>query len=301
MKRHPTLLKAISVLLLVVGFYFFNRYTNKQNPDFYDTYVYWPEALSVHYIDVGQGDAAVMRLPTGETVLIDAGTNESERALLAHLDNLGTETIDYAVFSHPHEDHIGGADKILDAYTVEHVILPNAQIASSSYDRMLAGISDSGATLHMATVGDTYSVGAATLTVLGPAQSAHENLNNASVLLRVDYGEISFLFTGDTEADAEGLLMQSTDPAMLDADILKVAHHGSETSSSDVFLETVTPAVAVISCGAYNDYGHPHKATLDALSDIGATVFRTDKEGTVRVYTDGARYEVHTDHTDYTP
>ncbi len=292
--KHRTTHKAILVLLLLFALYLFNAYNEKQNADFYDTYVALPNAMAVHFIDVGQGDAALVMLPGGERILIDAGTNDSEMALLAFLDRHAVTEIDYAIFTHPHEDHIGGADQILDAYTVHHVILTEADAPNSTYHRMMDGIEANGSVIHKAAIGDTYTVGAAEITLLGPLSIADENQNNTSIVLRLSFGEISFLFTGDTEADAEAALLASRHSALLDADVLKVGHHGSSTASSDVFLAAITPQIAVISCGEYNDYGHPHNETLKRLSDAGTeTICRTDTEGTVSIYTDGKSLVVY--------
>ncbi len=290
------IVNTICFLLLLIAFYLFNWYNDRSEAAFYDKPPLLPDAATVHYIDVGQGDATLIQLPTGENVLIDAGTNESETALLAYLDNAGVRSLDYVIFTHPHEDHIGGADKILLAYDIRHVILSTAVTESSTYDRMLDSISQSNASVFKAYVGDTYKIGEnAALTILGPVFSEPENLNDASIILRFDYKEASFLFTGDTEAAAESAAIAVSDPVFFDVDVLHVGHHGSSTSSSEPFLSAVTPQIAVISCGENNDYAHPHTAVLDSLRRFSALVFRTDENGCIRVCTDGTQYVTDTE------
>ena len=233
-------------------------------------------------------------LPDGKTVLIDAGTNQSEHQLLSYLARYGIRRIDYAVFTHPHEDHIGGADAVLDACEVQHVILPDAVTATSTYEIMLEKIEAEGCSVSTAVPGTVYPLGDASFTVLGPVGTYEDNLNNASILLRFCYGETSFLFTGDAEADAEAAALLR-DSAALNADVLKVGHHGSFTSSSELFLAAVTPDVAVISCGAQNEYGHPHAEILDRLQKHTDHIFRTDTLGSIRIYSDGTSLLVQSD------
>ncbi len=240
----------------------------------------------VHFIDVGQADASCIVLPDGETLLIDAGSNASEHQLLSYLEKYGIRHIDYAVFTHPHEDHIGGAEAVLGACEVDCVILPQAVSTSVTYEVMLDAIAAEGCSVQYGVPGSTYMLGDASFSILGPVSTDDENLNNASIILSLQYGQNKFLFTGDAEeaAETEVLLRE---PAALNADVLKVGHHGSSTSSSEVFLAAVSPDVAVISCGENNEYGHPHTSTLARLSLFTDHIIRTDQLGSVRVYSDG--------------
>ncbi|MBQ8577711.1 MAG: MBL fold metallo-hydrolase [Clostridia bacterium] len=291
--------KVILFALLLLFLWWYDNYTDtpvSANATVYEDGTLDTEtSLTVHFIDVGQGDAAYIELPTGETVLIDAGTNASEDALLAYLDRYDCDTIDYAVFTHPHEDHIGGADKVLGRYHVNNVLLPDADATSSTYEKMLDGIADSGAAVMLAEVGDTYSVGEAVIRILGPTDPSDDDLNNASIVLRLEYKDVSFVFTGDAEKSSEKSILAEVGATLLDADVLKVGHHGSNTSSSSDFLDAVSPAVAVISCGENNEYGHPHKETVNALTERGVKQFRTDELGSIRIYTDGTALLVQSD------
>ncbi len=281
-------LKFITVILLMLALYIYNfnnRHTGtlqygEGTPDLTSSAV-------VHFIDVDQADAVCVVLPTGETLLIDAGSNASENQLLSYLAKYGICRIDYAVFTHPHEDHIGGGDAVLDACAVEHVILPETESTTATYDRLLDAIADEGCSVQYAVPGNTYILGDASFTILGPVSTDDENLNNASIILSFRYGQTTFLFTGDAEEAAETAVLLR-DPTALDADVLKVGHHGSSTSSSELFLAAVSPDVAVISCGENNEYGHPHSEVLKRLGIFTDHIFRTDQLGAVRIYTDGS-------------
>ena len=248
----------------------------------------------VHFIDVGQADAACIVLPGGEVLLIDAGCNASEDKLISYLAKYKIKHIDYAVFTHPHEDHIGGADAVFNACSIDHVLIPDVAAATSTYEILLECIEAEECSVQYAVPGNTYILGDASFSVLGPLFSAEDNLNNASILLSFRYKDTTFLFTGDAEADAESAAL-FRDPAALNADVLKVGHHGSSTSSSELFLAAVSPDVAVISCGEYNEYGHPHAVTLNRLGLYTNHIFRTDQLGSIRIYSDGTTLLVQSD------
>jgi len=237
--------------------------------------------VQFHFIDVGQGDAALIRTEKGD-ILIDAGTNSSEDQLKAYLDKLGVTELEYAVFTHPHEDHIGGADMILNTYTVKRVILPDKEHDSKTFERMLDAIEAEKCEVIMATPDKTFKVGELTCTILAPMGTAYTELNNYSVVIRAEYGETSVLFTGDAETlSEEEMLERYRFKNTLDCDILKAGHHGSDTSSSQAFLDAVTPVYAVISVGEGNTYDHPKQEILSRYETMKITVHRTDKEGDI--------------------
>ena len=237
--------------------------------------------VQFHFIDVGQGDAALIRTEAGN-ILIDAGTNSSEEELKAYLDSLGVTDIEYAVFTHPHEDHIGGADMILNTYNVKRVILPDATATSKTYERMMDAIEAEKCEVIEATPDKTFKVGEVTCTILAPIGTAYTNTNNYSVVIRADYGDTSVLFTGDAEVDVEyEILEKYRFKNILDCDLIKVGHHGSDTSSSKDFLDAVTPVFAVISVGEGNTYNHPKQEILSRYQGMNAEVYRTDKEGSI--------------------
>lgn len=280
-------LKFAVVILLLLALYIYDF--NSRYPGAVLFGEGMPDASScavVHFIDVGQADAACIVLPGGETMLIDAGSNASENKLLSYLARYGIRHIDYAVFTHPHEDHIGGAEAVLNACDIDHVIVPDVVTTSVTYEIMLDAIADEGCTLEYAIPGSTYTLGASSFTILGPHTLDEENLNDASIVLSFTFGETSFLFTGDAEAAAESEVLLHH-PTACNANVLKVGHHGSSTSSSALFLAAVSPDIAVISCGALNEYGHPHSAVLERLRVFTEHIFRTDEHGSIRVFTDG--------------
>ena len=237
--------------------------------------------VQFHFIDVGQGDAALIRTEKGD-VLIDAGTNASEEELKAYLDSLGVTDIEYAVFTHPHEDHIGGADMVLNTYNVKRVVLPDATATSKTFERMMDAIEAEKCEVIEATPDLTFGVGELTCTILAPISTSYTETNNYSVVIRADYGDTSVLFTGDAEtASEEEMLERYRFKGLLDCDLIKVGHHGSDTSSSQAFLDAVTPVCAVISCGEGNSYGHPKQETVTRYEAMGVTIYRTDLEGSI--------------------
>ncbi len=243
--------------------------------------------VQFHFIDVGQGDAALIRTGKGD-ILIDAGTNSSEEELKAYLDSLGVTDIEYAVFTHPHEDHIGGADMVLNTYNVKRVVLPDATSTSKTFERMMDAIEAEKCEVIEATPDKTFTVDELTCTILAPVSTSYTETNNYSVVIRADYGETSVLFTGDAEVDSEEeMLERYLLSGKLDCDLLKAGHHGSDTSSSQPFLDAVTPVYAVISCGAGNSYGHPVQEILARYEAMKIGIYRTDLEGSIVFTTTG--------------
>ena len=239
------------------------------------------DEVQFHFIDVGQGDAALIRTSAGD-ILIDAGTNASEEQLRAYLDRLGVKDIEYAVFTHPHEDHIGGADMVVNTYNVKRVILPQKEHDSKTYERMLDAIEAKKCEVIAAAPDKTFQVGELTCTILAPIGTAYKELNNYSVVIRAEYGDTSVLFTGDAEIDSEDEMLEKYMlTGKLDCDILKSGHHGSDTSSGQDFLKAVSPVYAVISVGEGNTYDHPKQEILARYEALKIQYFRTDKEGDI--------------------
>ena len=237
--------------------------------------------VQFHFIDVGQGDAALIRTEVGD-ILIDAGTNYSEDELKAYLDSMGVKDLEYAVFTHPHEDHIGGADMVLNTYNVKRVILPDATATTKTFERMMDAIEAEKCEVIESAPDYEFYVGELRCTILAPISTSYTETNNYSVVIRADYGETSVLFTGDAEVDSEAeMLERYRFKGLLDCDLLKSGHHGSNTSSSQEFLDAVTPAFAVISVGEGNTYDHPKQVTLAKYDAMNIQYFRTDKEGSI--------------------
>ena len=245
-------------------------------------YIITPEhkSLVVEYLDVGQADSMLLS-SNGEYMLIDAGNNEDGDDVVEYLKNAGVSTLKYVVGTHPHEDHIGGMDDVINAFDVQNVLLADATSNTQTYSDVLTALENKSLTATVPEVGTTFPLGDANVTVLA-AQPA-DDLNNASIVLRATYQNTSFLFMGDAEAEVEEAILQSG--ADIQSNVLKVGHHGSDTSTTSSFLSAVSPDAAVICCGTGNSYGHPSQATLNKLA--GIPIWRTDLNGTIYAMTDG--------------
>lgn len=242
--------------------------------------------LSVHYIDVGQGDSELIQLPNGQNMLIDSGTNESGDDLLSYLDAQNVKKIDYLIATHPHADHIGSMDDVVDKYEIGEIYMPRATTNSKTYERLLTAIDKKGLKIHTAKAKDVlFDKDNISAVILAPNSASYEDLNNYSVVIKLVYGDNSFLFTGDAEDISENEMLNAK--ANIRANVLKVGHHGSHSSTTPKFLDAVNPDIAVISCGVDNSYGHPHKETLSALNARHITVYRTDEDGSIILTSDG--------------
>ncbi len=240
-------------------------------------------SLAVHFLDVGQGDSALV-LCDGAAMLIDGGESDQSSFLYSYLRDLDVRYLDDLVATHPHSDHTGGLSGAVQIAQVGTALSPVADWDTKSFQSLAKYLAEQDVAFTIPSPGDTFALGSAVVTVLGPLKN-YDETNNASIVLRIDYGKTSFLFTGDMERDAEADLLEAgTD---LKATVLKVGHHGSDTSTSYPFLREVMPQYAVISCGTGNSYGHPNEDTLSLLRDAGATVYRTDLQGTVICQSDG--------------
>ena len=241
------------------------------------------DEVQFHFIDVGQGDAALIRTAQGD-ILVDASTGDAEDELKAYLDSLGITELEYAVFTHPHEDHIGGADMVILNYKVKNVILPDVTHTSKTFEKMMDAIEDRQCKVIRSEPEKTFKVGELTCTILAPIGTSYDELNDYSIVFRADYGETSVLFTGDAEIYSEDEMLKrygSAAGGMLDCDLIKVGHHGSDTSSGKNFLAAVTPDYGVISCGKGNSYGHPVPSILARYQSMNTTLYRTDLEGSI--------------------
>lgn len=245
--------------------------------------------LRVHFIDVDQGDSIFIQTPDGATALIDGGYDNG--MALAYLQQQGITRIDVMIATHPHADHIGGLIQVMQAIPVGEVWTNGAIHSTSTFENFIDTIAEKKIPYYEAATGTTIRVGSLELETLHSEPNA-DDLNDSSLVLHLTYGTVSFLFAGDAEYAAE-MDMLRTVPEQLHAQILKVGHHGSYTSSSPEFLAAVRPEIAVYSAGRNNTYGHPHQETITNLSDAGATIYGTDVHGTVIVITDGSTYQVY--------
>jgi competence protein ComEC len=245
-------------------------------------------SMAVHYIDVGQGDAQLIVAPDKTAMLIDAGPNSAADRLLAYLDAQNIKELEYAVFTHPHEDHIGGADSVLNKIKVKNVIMPDVTDTSDTFLHMLEAIDKNGSAIIIPEAGQSFMLGDSSFIILAPVTGNYTSLNDWSVVLRLDYGKTSFMFTGDAEIRSENEMMNKFDASEFKCDVYKAGHHGSTTSNSKAFLAVCGPSAAVISCGKDNDYGHPHYEIIKLFSDMGLEICRTDTDGTVVFKSDGS-------------
>lgn len=243
--------------------------------------------VSVHFIDVGQGDSILIR-SGDENILIDAGEVEYGETVLAYLRNEGITKLDYVVATHPHSDHIGGIAEVIDNVDVENVIAPKVSSdmtpSSNVYKAFLTSVKEKGLSITAASPGKKYSIGECELLIMGPCEH-YDDLNNYSVVTKLTHGQNTFLFTGDAEKKSENdILDEGYD---VDVDVLKAGHHGSSTSSGKKFLEAVTPEYAVIMCGVGNSYNHPSESVMESLSSMTDEIYRTDLQGTIVALSDG--------------
>lgn len=246
--------------------------------------------LEVHILDMGQADSILIIAPK-KTVLIDAGENNQGEEVIRYLGSQGVRSLDYVIGTHPHSDHIGGLDTVIQKMDVNSVILPTIpeeiMPTTQTYTDLLLAIGEKGLKITAAKPGRELELGdGAKLTLQGPV-GEYSDLNNMSVVSRLSYGRCSFLFTGDIETGAENDLLRAG--AHLSADVLDIGHHGSNTSTSDDFLDRVSPRIALISCGIDNSYGHPHRETIEKLEARDIRILRTDLNGAIVLACDGER------------
>lgn len=258
------------------------------------------EGLTVSFIDVGQADCALLECG-GEFMLIDGGNRDDGQLAVSYLEQQGVETLSAVVCTHAHEDHVGGLPSVLAVYPTQAVYAPTRTYASKVFDDFVYYTDQQGLEITIPAPGDTWTLGQASVTVLGPVKSYAET-NDTSIVLRVSYGETDFLFTGDMETTAENDMLDYWGGRISwKADVLKVGHHGSNTSTGYRFLNEVAPDYAVISVGKDNSYGHPHEEPLSRLNQAGVTIFRTDELGTVIARSDGATVSLTWDNQSANP
>lgn len=246
--------------------------------------------LEVHFIDVGQGDSMFIRSPAGKTILIDAGNIGAGGAVNDYLDGLGVEGIDLVVVSHPHLDHMGGLKEVLEKHRPKTYLDPGYDHPIENYDELLDWLEVNDVPVMTARAGRTITVEEGiTLELFSPEEpllkGTRSDANSNSIVMKLVYGSVSFLFTGDSEDETEQRVMTRADA--LASTVLKVAHHGGKHSTSEGWLAKVDPKYAVISCGSYNRYGHPTKEVLSRLGARSVEVYRTDRHGDVIARTDG--------------
>ncbi|MGH9752808.1 MAG: ComEC/Rec2 family competence protein, partial [Blastocatellia bacterium] len=298
MKALKVLIAIALVAAIIVGVIYWLRTRPREVPTPFVT----QGRLQVYALDVGQGDSSLIITPEGKSVLIDAGPPQAGDEVVAALQKKNIKSLDLAVATHPHADHIGGMRAVLENVEVKNFLDSGQSFASNEYERLLRAIKEKRVRFIEAKKGMTFDLDSGVkLEALNPrgdgqwitkVRSGGSVENANSVVLRLSYGNFSMLFTGDAEFETEQLMMKSSAP--LRAQVLKVGHHGSRHATSGRFLEAVAPEAAVISCGATNRYGHPAQQTLERLQKAGVKIYRTDLNGEIAIITDGTKLEIHT-------
>ena len=281
----------VAALVIVVGMIQFHPWRESPAP-------LQGAVLEFHFIDVGQGDCILIRTPDGRSVLVDSGDAAAADDVVRYLKSHDVTQIDLLVITHPHSDHIGALPVVLESFGVSRVLDCGYPHGSTAYKDVLTAIETRRIDYKLASeLRDPSVCAGIAFDVLWPPPDfevrGDDELNDGSIVLRVRYGGVAVLLTGDIESDAEGRLLASGQD--IQCAVLKVAHHGSDSSTSNEFVQAVHPAYAVISVGAENEYGHPSRTVLERLAAIGARVLRTDERGTIVISTDGRDVQVVAD------
>lgn len=246
------------------------------------------DKLIVDYIDVGQADSILLR-NKDKTMLIDAGTNEQGKNVVDFLKEEGISKIDYLIGTHPHEDHIGGLDDVINNFDIGKIYMPKRETTTKTFKDVLSAIKNKNLTITQPEKGEIIDLGQAKCEFMTEPIIDDDNINLSSLTLRVEFGNNSFLFMGDAEKQNEKTI---TWPK---TDVLKVGHHGSDTSSSKEFLEQVNPKYSIIMVGEGNTYKLPKQTIIDRIEKIGSKIYRTDKNGNIKIISDGNNLEIKTE------
>ena len=242
-----------------------------------------PDTMEVHFINVGQGDATLIKCGE-QSMLIDTADDSKGTAIQNYLNKQNVKTLDYLILTHPDADHIGGAPVVITKFEIKKVFMSNFEKDNKTYQKLIQALDNKRLKYETPEVGSQYTLGTAVITILAPNKK-YDNPNDASIAFTIQNGNNKFLFTGDAGENAEKDILNSD--LDISADVYKVGHHGSKYSTSEKFFEEVNPAYAVISCGENNSYGHPHAETLNTLRSYGVEVYRTDEDGTIIATSDG--------------
>ncbi len=288
-KNKELILTFISFIIIVItalfgGELYFN--INKKSQGSKISSNGYTDKLQVYFIDVGQADSILIS-NKNETMLIDAGNDENGKDIVNFIKDKGITKINYLIGTHPHADHIGGLDDVVKSdLEIDRVYMPKIQTNTKTFEDVLDAIQNKGLTVTAPKKGDTFKIGDANCEIMTDSILDKDNLNLASLVIRLEFGENSFLFMGDSESENEKTINWPK------TTVLKVGHHGSNTSSSEDFLKQIKPEYAVIMVGKGNHYGLPKQKVLDRLIKVGAQIYRTDENGTITMISDGKMIEV---------
>jgi competence protein ComEC len=288
-KRNKTL--CILSIIFFVSFFLLG-YTSKDNINS----KLKDSETRIHFINVGQGDSILIE-SNNYKILIDGGPNSARDTLISYLKKYKIKKLDYLIASHPHGDHIGSMDDIVNNFYIEEFIMPKILTTDKNFSNLVKALKSKGLTIK--NINDNLKIQLSKdnyIDFIWAGDISDDNLNNHSIVIKYVNKNTSFLFTGDIEKEVENILLSSNKP--LESTVLKVAHHGSKTSSSKAFLSKVNPRIAVISCGMGNDFGHPHKATLKALENLNSKILRTDINGNIIIKTNGDTLMIYSEFED---
>lgn len=266
----------------------FNQNNNQNQNDYINTN---NNLLKVHYLDVGQGDSIFIELPNNETMLIDAAESYQSENIINYLKNLNYQKIDYVIGTHPHTDHIGGLKDIINTFEIGKIFMPKVVSTTKTYESLLMAIKDKNLKINTAKVGTSIiDTDALKINILAPNNSIYTELNNYSVVTKITYGTTKFLFMGDAEKLSENEIKEN-----VTADVIKIGHHGSNTSSSIDFIKKVNAKYGIISVGLNNKYNLPKEETITNWENSGTKIYLTSTNGTIRASSDGTNIKIESE------
>lgn len=284
-KINKLLNKIIFILLVLIGIFYTNKELIKKDNTSYamkQTENDDVNKLEIYYFDVGQADSILIK-ENNYNILIDAGNNEDGENLVNYLKNdLNINKFNMVVGTHPHEDHIGGLDNIIDEFDIDTILMPNATSTSKTFESVLNSIENKNYKITVPKIDEEFNYDNIKLKVLYTGTN-EKDLNNNSIVLNLTYFNNKFLFTGDATSKVEKKLLKKD----IESDVLKIGHHGSEYSTTNDFLDKVNPKYAIIEVGKNNTYKHPKQITLDKLNAKNIKIYRTDLDGTIKITSDG--------------
>ena len=266
----------------------FNQNNNQNQNDYINMN---NDLLKVHYLDVGQGDSIFIELPNNETMLIDAAESYQSENIINYLKNLNYQKIDYVIGTHPHTDHIGGLKDIINTFEIGKIYMPKVVSTTKTYESLLMAIKDKNLKINTAKAGTSIiDTDALKINILAPNNSTYTELNNYSVVTKITYGTTKFLFMGDAEKLSENEIKEN-----VTADVIKIGHHGSNTSSSIDFIKKVNAKYGIISVGLNNKYNLPKEETITNWENSGTKIYLTSINGTIRAISDGTNIKIESE------